>query len=92
MYMCYWYCLSYLGELDEEAVASVQEEETTILLPLLCIPERVVFPGETVPMHIQNPHVRREREREREREGERSEGKKRIKKSKYYIYRTSFRR
>ena len=39
-------------------MASVQEEETTSTLPLLCVPERVLFPGETLPMHIHNPHVR----------------------------------
>ena len=49
----------YLGELEEEGRATMEDEETMHTLPLLCIPERVLFPGETLPMHIYNPHVRR---------------------------------
>ena len=49
----------YLGELEEEGRATMEDEETMPTLPLLCIPERVLFPGETLPMHIYNPHVRR---------------------------------
>jgi len=51
--------LQYLGELEEEGRATMEDEETMPTLPLLCIPERVLFPGETLPMHIYNPHVRR---------------------------------
>ena len=47
----------YLGELDSESRAAVEEEETTPTIPLLCIPGRVLFPEETLPMHIYNPHV-----------------------------------
>ena len=47
----------YLGELEEEQRATMEDEETTPLLPLLCIPARVLFPGETLPMHLYNPHV-----------------------------------
>ena len=54
--VCYIF-IQYLGEMEEEGVASVQEEDTTLSLPLLYVPERVLFPGETVPMHIYNPHV-----------------------------------
>ncbi len=43
--------------MDGEGVANVQEEETALMLPLLYLPERVLFPGEIVPMHIYNPHV-----------------------------------
>lgn len=43
--------------MNEEGVASVQEEETTPILPLFHIPKHVLFPGETLPMHIYNPHV-----------------------------------
>ena len=48
----------YLGDMDAEGsgVPSVQET-TPQLLPLLYIPARVLFPGETLPMHIFNPHV-----------------------------------
>ena len=36
----------------------MEDVETTPTLPLLCIPSRILFPGETLPMHIFNPHVR----------------------------------
>lgn len=39
---------------------TVADEDTTTVLPLLCIPHRVLFPGETLPMHIYNPHVSEE--------------------------------
>lgn len=48
----------YLGQMEEEGQASMEDEETTPTLPLLCLPERVLFPGETLPMHIYSPHVR----------------------------------
>ena len=35
----------------------MEDEETTPTLPLLCLPDRVLFPGETLPMHIYSPHV-----------------------------------
>ena len=38
-------------------MASLEDDETTPTLPLLCIPNRVLFPEETLPMHIYNPHV-----------------------------------
>ena len=47
----------YLGDLEEEGRATMEDEETTPTLPLLCIPGRVLFPGETLPMHIYNPQV-----------------------------------
>ena len=48
----------YLGDMDTEGGPSVQEDETTPLLPLLYIPApRVLFPGETLPMHIFNPSL-----------------------------------
>ena len=50
--------LQYLGELEEEGQIPMEDEETTPTLPLLCLPDRVLFPGETLPMHVQNPHVR----------------------------------
>ena len=37
----------YLGDMDTEGGPSVHEDETTPLLPLLYIPARVLFPGET---------------------------------------------
>ena len=49
--------MQYLGELEEEGVAGLEEDEATPTLPLLCIPNRVLFPEETLPMHIYNPHV-----------------------------------
>ena len=49
--------LQYLGEMEEELPANMEDEETTPTLPLLCIPKRVLFPEETLPMHINNPHV-----------------------------------
>ena len=45
--------LQYLGEMDEEGVASVQEEESTYTLPLLYIPESVLFPGQILPYSLQ---------------------------------------
>ena len=36
---------------------TVAEEDTTAVLPLLCVQDRVLFPGETLPMYINNPHV-----------------------------------
>ena len=48
----------YLGQLEEEGRAAMEDEEATPTLPLLCLPERVLFPGETLPMHIYSPHVR----------------------------------
>ena len=33
------------------------DEETTPILPLLCISNQVLFPGETLPMRLYNPHV-----------------------------------
>ena len=48
----------YLGDMDAEGRPSVHEDQATPLLPLLYIPGRVLFPGETLPMHIYNPHVR----------------------------------
>ena len=39
-------------------MANLEGDETTPTLPLLCIPNRVLFPEETLPMHIYNPHVR----------------------------------
>ena len=50
--------LQYLGELEEEGVASLEDDETTPTLPLLCVPNRVLFPQETLPMHVYNTHVR----------------------------------
>jgi ATP-dependent Lon protease len=47
----------YLGELEEEGQIPMEDEETTPTLPLLCLPDRVLFPGETLPMHVQNPHT-----------------------------------
>ncbi|XP_019855683.1 PREDICTED: protein cereblon-like [Amphimedon queenslandica] len=47
----------YLGDMEEESVASVQEEETTPTLPLHYISKHVLFPEETLPLHIYNPHV-----------------------------------
>ncbi|XP_064399498.1 protein cereblon-like isoform X7 [Halichondria panicea] len=47
----------YLGEMEEEAPANMEDEETTPTMPLLCIPNRVLFPEETLPMHINDPHV-----------------------------------
>lgn len=47
----------YLGEMEEEGQMTVADEDTTTVLPLLCIPHRVLFPGETLPMHIYNPHI-----------------------------------
>ena len=38
-------------------MATLEDDETTPTLPLLCIPNRVLFPEETLPMHIYNPHV-----------------------------------
>ena len=38
----------YLGDMDTEGGPSVHEDETTPLLPLLYIPARVLFPGETL--------------------------------------------
>lgn len=38
-------------------MASVQVEETTPILPLHYISRHVLFPEETLPMHIYNPHV-----------------------------------
>ena len=49
--------LQYLGELEEEGVASLEDAETTPTLPLLCVPNRVLFPEETLPMHVYNTHV-----------------------------------
>lgn len=54
--------MQYLGELEEEGVAGLEEDEATPTLPLLCIPNRVLFPEETLPMHIYNPHVSESRD------------------------------
>ena len=43
--------------MEEESVASVQEEETTPTLPLHYVSKHVLFPEETLPLHIYNPHV-----------------------------------
>lgn len=43
--------------MEEESVASVQEEKTTPILPLHYISKHVLFPEETLPLHIYNPHV-----------------------------------
>ena len=43
--------------MEEESVASVQEEETTPTLPLHYVSKSVLFPEETLPLHIYNPHV-----------------------------------
>lgn len=47
----------YLGEMEGEGHVTVADEDTTIVLPLLCVLGRVLFPGETLPMHIYNPHI-----------------------------------
>ncbi|KAL5516592.1 hypothetical protein EMCRGX_G001974 [Ephydatia muelleri] len=47
----------YLGEMEEEGHMTVAEEDTTAVLPLLCVQDRVLFPGETLPMYINNPHT-----------------------------------
>ena len=36
----------------------MEDEETTPTLPMLCLANRVLFPGEILPMHIYNSHVR----------------------------------
>lgn len=33
------------------------DEEATPTLPLLCLPGRVLFPGETLPLHVYNRHM-----------------------------------
>ncbi len=43
--------------MEEEAPANMEDEDTTPTMPLLCIPNRVLFPEETLPMHINDPHV-----------------------------------
>ena len=50
--------MQYLGQLEEEGQAAMVDEESTLTLPLLALPDRVLFPGETLPMYIYSPHVR----------------------------------
>ncbi len=44
--------------MEEEAPAKMEDVEATPTMPLLCVSNRVLFPEETLPMHINNPHVR----------------------------------
>lgn len=54
------YCLQYLGELDEDSSGgqrTIHQDNDTPVLPLLYLRDTIVFPGETLPMHVYNVHV-----------------------------------
>ena len=56
-YLFLW--LQYLGELDEDnsSQRTVHHDNDTPCLPLLYLRDTIVFPGETLPMHVFNLHV-----------------------------------
>lgn len=52
--------LQYLGDLDEDSSGgqrTVHHDNDTPILPLLYLRDTIVFPGETLPMHIYNAEV-----------------------------------